>query len=92
MSASLDRVVRTLGGEEVAILAAVARHWEAVVGPGLASHARPCAVREGAVVVEVDHPTWATHVRWLAPQVLARLGEASGQEVPDRVEVRIRRR
>lgn len=92
LTSSLDRVARALGAPRARPLAVVFTHWEEVVGPALAAHSRPVSLRRGTLVVAVDHPSWATEIRWLASQLLAKLGQAAGEEVATQVEVRVSRR
>lgn len=87
---SLDSLSRALGVPPASTLATVFTHWEDLVGPALAAHVRPLSMAEGKLVVAADHPSWATEVRWLAPQLLARLAEAAGEEVVAHLEVRVR--
>ena len=72
-------------------LSAVVERWADVVGADIAGHARPVAIREGALVVEVDDPVWASQLKWLGNDLLSRLAEAVGGPVAERVEVRVRR-
>jgi predicted nucleic acid-binding Zn ribbon protein len=86
---SLDQLARSLGNPGARAAGKAFAQWERLVGPSLAAHARPVAVTAGRLVVEVDNPAWATQVRWLAPQLLARLAEAAGEEVAEGVDVRV---
>lgn len=88
---SLNRLALSLGVPPVPALRAVFSDWEGLVGQTLAVHTQPLFVRDGALIVGVDHPSWATEVRWLAPQLLARLREVGGATVATRVEVRVGR-
>lgn len=88
---SLDRLARTMGAPRADALAVTFSRWQEVVGEGLAAHARPVAIRDRALVVAVDHPSWATELRWLGPQLLGRLAQVAGHEVATRVEVRVER-
>lgn len=72
-------------------LSSVLAAWGDVVGESVAAHAKPVAVRNGALVVEVDDPVWATQLRWLGNDLLARLAERVGSPVADRVEIRVER-
>lgn len=63
--------------------------WEDLVGPSLARHARPLRLEGGALLVAVDLPPWATQVRALAPGILARIAEQTGETL-DRLEVVVR--
>ncbi|MGH9069568.1 MAG: DciA family protein [Acidimicrobiales bacterium] len=89
LSRSLDRLSQSLGAPSAEVLRVVFASWDDLVGAALAAHARPLSIRDGALVVVVDHPSWATEVRWLGPELLARLTEAAGEQVAGRIEVRV---
>lgn len=86
---ALDRVVRHLGAPRAEDVASVFARWDELVGDQIAAHARPVALRDGAVVVAVDDPAWASQLQWLESDLLARLGEATDEPVT-RLEVRVR--
>lgn len=60
--------------------------WSRLVGPAVARHTRPLRLEGGALVVAVDEAPWATQVRVLAPGILARLAEETGERL-DRLDV-----
>lgn len=72
-------------------LSQVADAWADAVGETVAAHARPVAIRDGALVVAVDDPAWAGQLRWLGNDILLRLREALGEPVAERVDVRLPR-
>lgn len=86
---ALDRVVRFLGAPRADTVAAVFSGWEELVGARVAAHARPLALRDGALVVAVDDAAWASQLQWLEADLLARVGERVGEPI-DRLEVRVR--
>ncbi|HWH35481.1 MAG TPA: DUF721 domain-containing protein [Acidimicrobiales bacterium] len=88
---SLDRLSRSLGGPAAQALSAVFSSWPEVVGEAVAAHARPRSLRHGVLVVAVDDPAWATQLRWLGAEVLARLAEVVGEGVVVEVKVRVSR-
>lgn len=88
---SLDRLMASLGGPRASVLTAVFASWAELVGPTVAAHARPRSLRRGVLVVVVDDPGWATQLRWLEPDLLARLADAAGEGVVNSIEVRVRR-
>ena len=65
--------------------------WEEIVGPAMAGHVQPVRLDAEALVVSVDHPAWATQVRYLGDELLDRVAEQAGVERPGRLEVRVRR-
>jgi predicted nucleic acid-binding Zn ribbon protein len=85
----LDRVVRGLGSPGADVIEEVFRRWPELAGP-LADHARPVAVRDGALVVAVDEPAWATEVRFRQREVLDRLDQRVGAGRVSRIDIRIR--
>jgi predicted nucleic acid-binding Zn ribbon protein len=64
---------------------AVWTHWEAVVGPTVARHARPERFRRGLLLVAVDSPEWMQelqfHKRDLRERLNARLGRAAVRDL-----------
>lgn len=89
---ALDRVLKRLGvPSSVAGVEVVFERWAEVVGEQMAARTRPLAIDGEALVVACDEPALATHVRFLEPQLVARLGELAGERRITRVEVRVER-
>lgn len=92
LSEALSEVSRRMGMASPDLLHVIFGRWEDIVGASVASHVRPQRLRGDSLVVSADHPAWATQVRQLAPQILARLADAcSDPGMPQRLEVRVRR-
>lgn len=89
---TLDRVLHRLGSPPAAGVEVVFDRWAEVVGEGMAARTRPAAIEGDTLVVRCDDPALVTHVRFLEPQLVARLGELSGQRRITRVEARVDRR
>lgn len=86
----LDRVVRRLGGPSADVASGVFGRWEEVVGETVAANSRPVAVRGTTLVIAVTDPAWATQLRFLEADLLARLTEELGATSIDSIEVRVR--
>jgi predicted nucleic acid-binding Zn ribbon protein len=86
---SLDAVVRALHGPSAQTVEGVFARWEEAVGPDIAAHAKPSALREGCLVVTVDHPTWATQLRFLEADLLARLAEVTRPGEVSAIQLRV---
>lgn len=56
-------------------------HWDAVVGPTLALHARPERLRRGVLVVGVDGPEWMQELQFLKHQIRDKLNVRAGRAV-----------
>ena len=89
---SLDRVTRSLGGPEAAVLAAVFGGWDDIVGAVVAAHSWPFTLAEGTLTVGVDHSAWATQLTYLEGELRRRIAEVSGADVVRRVRVTVRPR
>jgi len=89
---SLDVFAQRLGAPEAGALATVFAHWADIVGPSVAEHARPVSLVQGALVVAVDQPGWASQLRYLGGRLVERIGEVAGPGLVERLEVRVERR
>ena len=58
----------------------------------MAAGTRPVGDRRRDLTVACDDPALTTHVRFLEPQLVARLAELAGDRHITRVEVRVARR
>jgi predicted nucleic acid-binding Zn ribbon protein len=90
VGASLDRLSASFGGPPAEVLSAVFASWAEVAGEGVAAHARPRSLRHGVLVVVVDDPAWATQLRWLESDLLARLATVAGEGFVTEIQVRVR--
>jgi predicted nucleic acid-binding Zn ribbon protein len=86
---SLDAVVRALHGPSARTVEGVFARWEEAVGVEIAAHATPAALRDGCLVVAVDHSTWATQLRFLEAELLARLAAVTGPGEVTSIELRV---
>jgi predicted nucleic acid-binding Zn ribbon protein len=86
---SLGCLARRLGAPDPPLLTAVFAQWEELVGPAVAAHARPLSLARRVLVVGVDHPGWATQLRYLAPELLGRLAATAGPGQIERVEIKV---
>ena len=89
---SLDSVAARLGAGSARGLGALYERWEDIVGRPAAAHATPGGLRQGRLVVEVDHPAWATSLAHLEATLLRRIAEVAGPDLVRGVELRVRPR
>lgn len=75
---ALDAVMRGLGAPEASGVHLVFDRWAEVVGDSLAARTHPVKIDGGRLVLAVDEPAIATHVRFLQAELLARLAELLG--------------
>jgi predicted nucleic acid-binding Zn ribbon protein len=60
---------------------AVFGQWTTVVGSQIAEHATPTTLREGVLTVAAESTAWATQLRIIQSQVLAKIAAAVGDGV-----------
>lgn len=80
MSTERGWVDRLAGGQ-------VFGRWAALVGAEVAEHARPLQLRDGELMVEADSTAWATQLRLLQRQLVARIAAGVGDGVVRRIKV-----
>ena len=88
---SLDRVAKRLGAPTANALSGLFQRWEELVGPGIAAHAKPVSLRAGRLLVEVDASAWATQLRFMTSELVARCCEELGEGAVKQIEVRVKR-
>lgn len=86
--AVLDDLVRRGGWNDRLSVHAVTGRWEQIVGETLADHAVVESFDDGVLVVRCDSTAWATQLRLLSPQLLARLADEVGTSVVTKVDVK----
>lgn len=85
----LDRWLAAEGLTELKSFAAVRSGWSVLVGEEAARHSSPRALRDGVLVVEVEHGGWATELRFQEGRILEALKAQLGPGVVDRLDARV---
>ena len=67
--------------------AAVIGRWPQLVGPEIADHCTPVSLTDGELLLQAESTAWATQLRMLQRQILARLADAVGRDVVRRLKV-----
>jgi predicted nucleic acid-binding Zn ribbon protein len=88
---SLDRVAKRLGAPTAKALSGLFVRWEELVGAGIAGHATPVSLRRGVLVVDVDSSAWATQLRYMTGELVAKCCEELGPGAVKKIEVRVAR-
>lgn len=84
----MGRMIAERGWQTPAAVHGVIGRWAEIVGPGIAPHCQPEKFEDGRLVVRADSDNFATHVRWLAPKLLARINQELGDGTVTWIEVR----
>lgn len=74
-------VARNRGWSDQVAQGAVFGRWHAVVGEQIAAHAMPTALNEGVLTVSAESTAWATQLRMVQAQLLAKIAAAVGDGV-----------
>nr|WP_042184773.1 DciA family protein [Kibdelosporangium sp. MJ126-NF4] len=61
--------------------------WTAIVGAEIAEHAKPLSLRDGELTVQASSTAWATQLRLLQRQLLAKIAKGVGDGVVKRLKV-----
>ncbi len=85
----VQAVLGDLGLEAAARSYRVGECWEEAVGPQVASHCRPVALRGGVLEARVDSSVWCQELQLQTPQILASLREVLGEEAPTGLRFRV---
>ncbi len=67
----LKRLVSDFGDGGAMYL--IHQHWVEAVGPTIADHCKPRRVVGECLLVDVDHPGWATEIQYLEQDLVAKL-------------------
>ncbi|HEY0636590.1 MAG TPA: DciA family protein, partial [Pseudonocardiaceae bacterium] len=61
--------------------------WAELVGPDIAEHATPVSLRDGELTVQAESTAWATQLRLLQRDLLARIAAGAGRGVVTRLRI-----
>ena len=89
---TLDRVARRFGAPTATALSGLFQRWDELVGASIAAHARPVSLREGQLLVEVDANAWATQLRFMTKDLVARCCDELGDGAVREIQIRVARR
>lgn len=81
LSAASRDVAATRGWSERVAAGGVFGRWRVIVGDQIAEHARPTALRDGVLSVTAESTSWATQLRMMQSELLAKIAAAVGDGV-----------
>ena len=84
---ALAEVGADLGLADPGVIAVLTARWADVVGPAIAPNARLRGLRGSTLTIAVENGAWATQLRYLEDQMLARIAELVGSDAIDTVRV-----
>lgn len=89
LAGSLERLQRTLGLARPDTVRILTDAWRGLVGSRLAETCRLHSVRGTTLVIAVDDPAIAEHLRWQRSDLVAAANGLCGCHALDAVEIRI---
>lgn len=78
----VEGVLDDLGLEGTLAIVRITERWEAAVGPVVARHCRPVALRGTTLEAAVDTSVWCHELALQRPQILAALRRELGDAAP----------
>lgn len=81
LGAATRDVARTRGWSGRVAEGTVFGEWQTVVGEQIAAHATPTVLRDGVLSVSAESTAWATQLRMVQAQLLAKIAAAVGDGV-----------
>ncbi len=85
----VSRVIDDLGLDETALVTRVVACWEDAVGPEIASHCQPTALRGKVLEATVDSSVWCQQLQLRTPEIVAALRRELGAEAPTRLWLKV---
>jgi predicted nucleic acid-binding Zn ribbon protein len=85
----VSQVLTDLGLDAAQEAFRIAELWETAVGPEVARHCRPIAVRGNVLEAEVDSSVWCQQLQMEREQLLASLRETLGAGAPSDLRFRV---
>ena len=89
IGALVPRVLTDLGLESSARVLRLVEHWEEAVGPEIARHCQPTALRGEVLEATVDSSAWCQQLQLERPAILAALREVAGKDAPRDLWLRV---
>lgn len=84
---TLNRLATERGWSTDLSAGGVIGRWRELVGDQVADHCEPELFADGRLQLRADSTSWATQVRLLTPQILARIAQEVGPDVVQEIRV-----
>ncbi len=87
LGATMERLMAERGWSREVNVHVLLGRWPALVGPVNAAHSQPERYRDAVLTVRAESTAWATSLRTMAPQLVARLNDQLGDGTVRRITV-----
>ena len=89
LSEEVNRLLHRLGSPNIDTVSGVFGLWKELVGDQVAQHASPVKLDRGRLLIEVDDPAWATHMKFLERDICTSLSHVTGTTISG-IDVRVK--
>jgi predicted nucleic acid-binding Zn ribbon protein len=83
----LDAVLTRRGWKKHVSVASLLQRWSEFVGDINAAHTTPEKWESGVLTIRAESTTWATSLRAMAPQIIAKMNEILGPKTVTRLSI-----
>ena len=83
------RVLEDIGAGDSARVMRIAECWEATVGPEIAAHCRPTALRGGVLEATADSSVWCQQLQLRGPEIIEALRAVLPADAPSELWFRV---
>lgn len=87
LGSALDKLVVESGWERESSMAKLLNSWSAIVGPEIADHCVPAGFEEGTLRLTAESTAWATQLRLLNSQIMAKIVREVGDGVVTKISI-----
>jgi predicted nucleic acid-binding Zn ribbon protein len=87
-AAALSQLLEERGWRDRVAATTALDDWAALVGSDIATHCQPVSLCDGVITIGADSTAWATQLRLLSRQLLARLRRELGDSAVSQIVVR----
>ena len=87
LGSALDKLVTESGWEKETAMAKVLNSWAEIVGAEIADHCVPAGFDEGTLRLTAESTAWATQLRLLQSQILAKIASEIGDGIVLKISI-----
>ncbi|GAB11732.1 hypothetical protein GOARA_087_00250 [Gordonia araii NBRC 100433] len=83
----VGRLAQTPGWQANVGAATVLNSWDSIVGADISAHAKPTQLTDGVLYVAAESTAWATQLRYVQRQILAKIAALVGDGVVTQLKI-----
>ena len=87
LGSALDKLMIESGWEQESSMAKLLNSWAQIVGPEIADHCIPAGFDEGTLRLTAESTAWATQLRLLQNQIMAKIAGEVGDGVVTKIAI-----